>query len=215
MKKLSFAARALFIAISAMSVVACGSGDKNDANDTTKNVSGTQQGEAFESSINIRYVDQDSLMKHYDYAIDQSEVLKKIDLELQQFQAQLGRSLQNKQAAIQQKVQSNGYLSEASYNADMQELQRLDQQSQAQYGARYEADMKRVAEINEAVIKSIDDYIIEYNKEKKYDAILYKQAGLYFNPALDITGELVKGLNAKYKATKGDKAEDKTAEDKK
>lgn len=209
MKKLTLAARVLLIAFSAISVAACGSGDKNDANDSTKNVAGAQKGEAFESNINIRYVDQDSLMKHYDYAIDQSEVLKKIDLELQQFQAQLGRSLQNKQAAIQQKVQSNGYLSEASYNADMQELQRLDQQSQSQYATRYEADMKRAAEINEAVIKSIDDYIIEYNKEKKYDAILYKQAGLYFNPALDITGELVKGLNAKYKATKGnDKAEE-------
>ena len=37
-----------------------------------------------------------------------------------------------------------------------------------------------------------------YNSTRGYDAILLKQAGLYFNPALDITDEIVKGLNSRY-----------------
>lgn len=202
MKKLTFAARVLLIALSTVSLAACGSGDKTDGPDSVKNVKAAQQGEAFTAQTNIRYIDRDSLLKHYDYAIDQTKVVDQIQLELQQYQNQLGNNLQSKQAAIQQKAQSNGYLSEASYNADMQELQRLNQQSEAQFGARYENDLKRIAEINDAVLKSINDYIIEYNKEKKYDAILFKDAGLYFNPSLDITNEVVNGLNAKYKATK-------------
>ena len=31
-----------------------------------------------------------------------------------------------------------------------------------------------------------------------YDAILYKNAGVFFNPALDITAEVIEGLNAAY-----------------
>lgn len=211
MKKLTFAARLLLIAISTVCLAACGSGDKNDAPDSVKNVKAAQQGEAFTIQTNIRYIDMDTLMMHYDYAIDQDKVIQQIQTELQQFQNQLGNNLQSRQAAIQQKAQSNGYLSEASYNADMQALAKLNQQSEAQFGARYESDMKRVADISNAVLKSIDDYIIEYNKDKKYDAILRKGAGVYFNPALDITNEIVNGLNAKYKATKADaaKADDK------
>ena len=45
---------------------------------------------------------------------------------------------------------------------------------------------------------SIESFIKEFNKTKGYDAILYKAAGVYFNPALDITDEVIKGLNARY-----------------
>ena len=45
---------------------------------------------------------------------------------------------------------------------------------------------------------SIENYIKEYNKTKGYDAILFKAAGVYFNPALDITNDIISGLNARY-----------------
>ena len=45
---------------------------------------------------------------------------------------------------------------------------------------------------------SIEAFIKEYNKTRGYDAILYKAVGVYFNPALDITDEVIKGLNARY-----------------
>lgn len=35
--------------------------------------------------------------------------------------------------------------------------------------------------------------------------ILYKQSGLFFNPALDITKEVVDGLNADYNKVKAEK----------
>ena len=55
--------------------------------------------------------------------------------------------------------------------------------------------------------ESINNFIAEYVKTHSYDAILYHAAGVYFNPALDITDEVVEGLNARYKApeTKTDK----------
>ena len=51
---------------------------------------------------------------------------------------------------------------------------------------------------SQALQDEIIAYINEYNITRKYDAILYKSAGLVFNPALDITDEIIVGLNEKY-----------------
>ena len=47
--------------------------------------------------------------------------------------------------------------------------------------------------------ESIHNFLVDYNAEHRYDAILLRAAGIYFNPALDITDEVIKGLNARYK----------------
>ena len=92
-------------------------------------------------------------------------------------------------------------------------LQNLDQSSQVQYAKRAEADNARVNEIQKKVKEAIDEFVVEYNKDKKYDAILDKSSGIYFNPALDITGEIVKGLNEAYKAKKGGDSKKEAATD--
>lgn len=200
MKLIHIAAVALLAMGGACAVTACGNGDKSEGADSTKNVKGAQQGDAFATNINIRYVDMDSLLSHYNYCLDQEAKVSQIEVELQQYQNQLGRNLQTKQAAIQQKVQTNAYMSEASYNSDMSELQQLNQQSEALMNRRMQADQARVLELKKAYTDAIEAYIVEYNKEHKYDAILFKNAGLYFNPALDITQEVLKGLNDEYTA---------------
>jgi outer membrane protein len=213
MKKVKLSASMLLVVLAA-GMVSCGNGEKSaDSNDSSKNVTGTKLGEAFETNINIRYVDMDSLYKHYEFAVEQQKKVQQIAVELQQYQNQLARQLQTKQSAVQQKVQNNGYLSEASYKADVEELNKLDQALGAQSSRREQADQQRVIELNKELSDVIDAYIVEYNKTHHYDAILHKEVGLYFNPALDITGELVDGLNAAYKAKKGDKADDKTEKD--
>jgi Skp family chaperone for outer membrane proteins len=212
MKKSALAANMLLVLLAA-GLVSCGNGEKGaQSPDSSKNVTGTKLGEAFETNINIRYVDMDSLYKHYDFAVEQQKKVQQIAVELQQYQNQLARQLQTKQSAVQQKVQNNGYLSEASYKADVEELNKLDQALGAQSSRREQADQQRVLELNKELSDVIDQFIVEYNKTHHYDAILHKEVGLYFNPALDITGELVDGLNAAYKAKKGDKADDSKAE---
>ena len=49
---------------------------------------------------------------------------------------------------------------------------------------------------------SIQAFIKDYNKTRGYDAILYKNATLYINPDLDITSEVLEGLNARYNKVK-------------
>lgn len=103
------------------------------------------------------------------------------------------------------KAKNNGYLSEASYNADIKELQNLDRSLQTRYAARADKDNRRINELTKAASDYIDNFLIEYNKTKKYDAILDRAAGLYFNPALDITDEVVKALNEAYNKAQEDK----------
>ena len=50
-----------------------------------------------------------------------------------------------------------------------------------------------------ALQDSLNNFIADYVKTHNYDAILFKNAGAYFNPALDITKEVIDGLNARYK----------------
>lgn len=187
--------------IASMAMWSCGSSDEakdtKSTNDSTAAVRPSDDG--FTAQTNIRYVEQDSLMSAYVFAKETAEKCTQIAAELQNYQNSLGRQLQQKQNAIQQKLQSNGYLNEADYKKDVEELQRLDQSLQAQYAKRAEADNKKVAELTKAVTDSVEHFIIRYNKEKKYDAILYRDAALYFNPQLDITDDIIKGLNAAYK----------------
>lgn len=201
--KLYHIAAVMLLGVATAATTSCGNGDADAKSDSTKNVQGTQMGDAYATNINIRYVDKDSLLAHYDFCIDNEKIVAQIDLELQQYQNQLARNLQSKQNAIQQKAQSNGYLTEASYKADVEEFQKLNQVSEAQMSRRAQADQQRVFELKKAYIDAIEAYIVEFNKKYKYDAILFKEAGLYFNPALDITKDVLTGLNAEYKAKKG------------
>ena len=57
------------------------------------------------------------------------------------------------------------------------------------------------AKFNEALHDSLEHFIAKYIKDKKYTYILTKQGDnmLYADPALDITKEVVAGLNKAYK----------------
>lgn len=213
MKIFTLAAAALILACGATAFTSCGNGEKENKSDSTKNVSGAQMGKAFESTTNIRYVDLDTIMAHYQFSIEQSAKIEEIQRNLQQRQNQLERGLQQKGAAIQQKLQSNGYLSEASYKADEEEFNKAQQAASAQLNQLMQSAQTSVFQLNKQVVDEIEDFIVKYNEDKKYDAILFRSAGLYFNPQLDITKEVLKGLNDRY-AAKNSKKDEKKEETK-
>lgn len=164
--------------------------------------------EAHETSINIRYVVLDSIYKHYTLAQITTSEAQTMAMQLQSYQNQLASQLQNQANSIQQKAQNNGYLSQASYEADMKQLNNNQNSFQNQYAQREAKASQEMAIKQQALLDSINNFIIVFNKERKYDAILFKDAGLYFNPALDITDEVIEGLNARYQAP-ADKAQEK------
>ena len=67
----------------------------------------------------------------------------------------------------------------------------------------YLANLQRTTEAEIAqqqvqLMDSIRNYVKIYNEDKHYDAILLKSAGLYFDESLDVTKEILEGLNARY-----------------
>ncbi len=203
MKKILYA-----VAILALGVTtACGGNGEADAKSDSLTITPVKKvkSESFAATTNIRYIDRDSLLFKFDYARHTMDECHQIAVALQQYQNELGAQLQSKQNAIQEKAKNNGYLSEASYNADLKELQNLDRSLQTRYAARADKDNRRINELTKAASDYIDNFLIEYNKTKKYDAILDRAVGLYFNPALDITDEVVKALNESYNKAQEDK----------
>lgn len=217
MKKLAISAK-LFISafiFAGLTLTACGSGDSKDKNDSTK-AAATPKTEkvsdpGFASSANFRYIDDSTLMNNYEFAKVTMEQCQKIAHDLETYQNSIGRQIQNREAEIAKKAQSNGYLTEASYKADLQEYQRFRQNLEAQFAKRAQADNEKIARLSKDLKDAIDNFIVRYNKEKKYDAIFHRwvdgangptQIDFYFNPQLDITDEVVRLLNEEYKASK-------------
>lgn len=191
MKKLTLAVFSLGVAAIAVS---CGNSD------AAKNTVADSTGVATDATpaVNIRYIDEDSISANYNLAKDFKEASIAAFSRLEAAQQQKTREIQNFGSQIESKMKSNGYLSEQSYQADMTKFQKMQQDAQ-----NYLANMQRSTEMELAqqqqqLQDSLSQFLIDYNKEKKYDAILFKAAGAYFNPALDITSDVIKGLNERY-----------------
>lgn len=200
MKKLAMSASSLLLAIMGMSLTSCGGDSATNKSTSTPAdaAAATANGDAAPALINIRYIDGDSVLTHYQLAKDLQESTMRAVQRLDNARNSKGMEIQKFASSIEQKARSNGYLTEASYNADMQKLQKMQQDAE-----NYLAGLSRNAdnELGQQQIElndSIEKFIKEYNASKGYDAILYKNAGVFFNPALDITNEVIEGLNARY-----------------
>ena len=106
---------------------------------------------------------------------------------------------------IEQKTRNNGYLSQESYEGDMNRLNKMQQDASVVMDRMQRQASTEMAAHQQEMNDSLDSFIKDYNATKGYDAILYRAAGVYFNPALDITAEVIEGLNARYLAGRGKK----------
>lgn len=150
----------------------------------------------------IRYVDSQQILANYALALEVAKADSTAQIQLAAFNNQLSSGLQRRQQQIQEKAQRNGYLSEASYNADIAALQKAQQDAESKFAQRqrdYASDlMMKQQELHDSVRSVVDYLSLKYG----LDAVLDKTAGLYFNPALDITEEVLEELNRRYTPSK-------------
>lgn len=149
-------------------------------------------------SAYIRYVDTQRIMTGYTLALEVAKADSAAQIQLASYHQQLSSGIERRGQQIQEKAQRNGYLSEASYNADITALQRAQQDAENKFAQRqrdYATDlMAKQQQLNDSVKSVIDAVSIKYG----LDAVIDKSAGLYFNPALDITEEVLNELNRRY-----------------
>ena len=172
--------------------------------------------------LKIAYVEVDSLMTQYNFAKDYSVTLQKQSNNARNTLNQKGNALQAAVANFQQKVNNNGFTSReqaASQQAAIERQQRDLQELQA----RLEGELaNQTAKFNEALRDSLQNFLKDYNNDKKYDMILAKSGDniLMANKRFDITQDVINGLNKRYKpsakpATDEKKADEKKADEKK
>ena len=194
MKKTSFAAKSLIVLIAA-GMISCAQGDNKE------NVADGAQASTADApapALSIRYVDIDSVMATYTLSKELDEQGRKLMLDYQRMENQKQNELQNLAAQMEQKRNNNGYLSQESFDADVNNLNKKQNEAANILRAHQEKVQKQIAEFNRQLTDSIQNFIKDYNATRNYDAILYRASGLYFNPALEITGEIIEGLNARY-----------------
>ena len=176
-------------------------------------------GEANGAGLKIAYVEVDSLMTQYDFAKDYSVTLQKKSNNARNTLTQKGNALQAAVNNFQQKINNNGFQSReqaASVQAAIQRQQNDLQELQA----RLENELAtETAKFNEALRDSLQNFLKDYNKDKKFDLILSKAGDniLLAEKKLDITQDVINGLNKRYKPGKKAEpaAEEKKAEEKK
>ncbi|MGN0219670.1 MAG: OmpH family outer membrane protein, partial [Muribaculaceae bacterium] len=109
-----------------------------------------------------------------------------------------GVEIQNAGASIEQKRNNGIYLSQESFNKDVEEFNRKQAEAQNILAAQQNKVSRQIAEHQQRINDSIKSFVDSYVAAHKYDAILYREAGVYFNPALDVTADFISGLNERY-----------------
>lgn len=190
MKKLALSAKAMMI-VMALVAASCANNEKTSSPVVT-------EGSQVQVAVNIRYIDADSIAAHYNLAKDFNEAQLRSISKIDNAQRSRGAELQKLANSIQQKMNNNGYLSQASYEEDVKNLNKKQSDAENYIASLQREAQQEMVQQQMQLTDSIESFIKDYNAAKKYDAILYKAAGVYFNPALDITDEVIKGLNARY-----------------
>ena len=155
----------------------------------------------------IAFVDNDSLSLNYKFRIDKSKILEKASADVQVLENKIAKA-QEDYYEIMNKSQTGGFTSDAEIAAAEKKVMKLQEDVpylQNQMESRIKRLTKLEGEINDSLYSRLYSYIDSYTADKSIDVImLYTKGmtGLYNSGYLDVTAEIVTGLNAAYESEK-------------
>lgn len=142
----------------------------------------------------MAYFDLDSLQNNYSY-------FKKIKSDFEKKQAaannelmSLQKKFQNRAAELQKKAQT---MTQQEQEAAMNEMNEMQQNLQIKKQNSDNELFNYNSKMNTDILNKIQDFLKDYNKDGKYSYIFSYQPGLMFykDSTLDITADVIKGLN--------------------
>jgi outer membrane protein len=180
----------------AVAVVSCNQGEVKKTDNTSKAV-------AKEESAIIVYVNSDSLLNDYQY-------FKELKVKFEDKSKKAEADLKNKGAAFQREVaayQQGAQSMSADQRAQTEErLARKQQELQTYQQNAGSALANEEAKENEKLYDKVADYLKKHAKEKGYKMVLTYSKGnsaiLFADESLDVTKDVIKGLNEAYKSEK-------------
>lgn len=148
----------------------------------------------------IVYVNTDTLLNNYDYYKD---VVKEFENKRFAAENELKRrseSFQNEVALFQRQAQAGG-MSQQQGQTKQQQLAQKEQDIMMYRDNTANALAEEQAAKTDELISNIQDYLKKYNEDDRYDMVIgYSKGGgvLYAKDQMDITNEVLKGLNEEY-----------------
>lgn len=156
------------------------------------------------SAVNLKvaYINSDSVLKHYDYLKINREQLeaktKKMDQDLQNRTVGLRNEITAYQRNVQGMTLGQARAAEEDLGKKQQNLQLYQQTLQQQL-------LQEEAKLNKELYERITGFLKGYGQEKGLQVVLKFDPGsdvLYGGENLDITDDVIKGLNDAYQAEK-------------
>jgi outer membrane protein len=156
------------------------------------------------SDIKIAYVNADTLSKYYDYLKETRDVMEAKTKRMDQDFQKRAQGLQNEFAAYQRNVNN---MTLGQVKATEEDLAKKQQNLQMYQQRLSQEVMQDEARINKELYDKVTAYLQTYGKEKGIQVILKFDPSsdvLYSSDALDVTQDVLKGLNDTYKGSKTD-----------
>ena len=155
----------------------------------------------------IVFFNMDTVMQGYDMANDLTSVFETKTSGIQAEIDRRGKKLEKDAADFQNKV-DKGLLTQSVAQVQYQKLQQ-QQQDYQQYVVRKQNEMAEEQQVMmNQIANAIQEFVNEYNAEKGYAMIIATAGSILTTPVvnadpkLDITEDLLAGLNAAYIKTK-------------
>jgi outer membrane protein len=185
--------------------IACGNSDTGQ--DKPVDTTPTEEKQAVETKIaDIAYIRLDSIIQKYDYYHDlKREFDQKVKKKSGEFESKVN-ALRTDVKALQEK-----YEKVLITRSEVEEQsQHLQQREYVLQNEDYPKMMQELGEeenvMNRKVMNEIQVYVEKYNEEKKYSLILNANMSVIVGaPSMDITAEIIKGLNQEYIANRAKK----------
>lgn len=156
------------------------------------------------SQLKIAYVDIDTLLTNYKLWIELNEEMIRKEENARATLNEKAKNLQTEYEEFERKLNNNAFVTreraESEHNRILKKNQDLEQLQE-----RLSNELAIENNKNNVLFRdSINAFIKEYNKVKGYNVILSRLGDniLYIDHEMNITQEIIDGLNARYSASK-------------
>jgi len=201
MNRTSFKLSTLATAVALVSVMAAC--QNKDAKTTTTETSAKTDAPAVKDNEPIVYVNSDSLLTKYEYFKD---LKVKLDAKSKAAQTDLGAKQQAFQREVAEYQQAQNGMPADQRATTEQRLARKQQELQTYQQNAGAALQNEQAVEQEKLYNKIADYLKVYAKDKGFKMVLTYQKGnsaiLFADASLDVTSQVIVGLNEGYKTDK-------------
>lgn len=205
-KSLIISITALVIALGACTyTIVAQSSNKKSSRFTSKKASTGEDGSASSEPIEIAkgsivYFQLDRVLKEYDFANDKTS---EVETEMQNVQEQLAsrqKKLQKDFDAFQEKWQK-GLMTQSTAQLQAEKLDKKKAELEKWANTKQNEMLEKQQVAMNLIMDAIQTFVAAYNEEKEFAMILANQTTapiMVANIGLDITDDIINGLNEEY-----------------